>query len=66
MSEAAAETKPEVSQTANREASVSRADPALFVRLDDTDHQAKLDLVVQSMHCAGCMRRIERALGELD
>lgn len=66
MSEAAAETKPQVSQAANREASVSRADPALFVRLDDTDLQAKLDLVVQSMHCAGCLRRIERALGELD
>ncbi len=57
MSEAAVDTQG---------APVHRADPGLFVRADESGGQAKLDLVVQSMHCAGCMRRIERALGELD
>jgi Cu2+-exporting ATPase len=41
-----------------------RTDPGLFVRTTP-EGRAKLELVVQSMHCAGCMRRIERALDEL-
>ncbi|MFZ2468875.1 MAG: heavy metal translocating P-type ATPase, partial [Parvibaculum sedimenti] len=61
MSDAARET---VGETATP--LTSRADPGLFVRVDEGSREAKLDLVVQSMHCAGCMRRIERALGELD
>ena len=44
----------------------SRADPGLFVRLSPGGDEARLDLVVQSMHCAGCLRRVERALYELD
>jgi P-type Cu2+ transporter len=35
----------------------------LFVR--DEDGNAHLDLVVEGMHCAGCMQKIERALGEV-
>jgi Cu2+-exporting ATPase len=42
-----------------------RADPDLFVRKDADGGEAKLDLVVQSMHCAGCLRRVERNVGEL-
>lgn len=61
MSDAARETVGETDTP-----SASRADPGLFVRIDKDSREAKLDLVVQSMHCAGCMRRIERALGELD
>ncbi len=35
----------------------------LFVREDKG--QAKLDLVVEGMHCAGCMQKIERALNAM-
>ena len=42
-----------------------RADPAMFVREDADRHEARLDLVVQGMHCAGCMRKIERNVGEM-
>lgn len=42
-----------------------RADPAMFVREDAARHEARLDLVVQGMHCAGCMRKIERNVGEM-
>jgi len=42
-----------------------RADPAMFVREDAERHEAGLDLVVQGMHCAGCMRKIERNVGEM-
>lgn len=45
--------------------SVARPDPGLFVR-SAPGEAAKLDLVVQAMHCAGCMRRVERALFELE
>lgn len=57
MSEPARESDP---------TSTPRADPSLFVRTAPENGEARLDLVVQSMHCAGCMRRIERALYELD
>jgi Cu2+-exporting ATPase len=42
-----------------------RADPGLFVRRAEGGEEAKLDLVVQGMHCAGCLRKIERNVGEL-
>ncbi len=38
-------------------------DPNLFVRGDD--ETAHIDLVVEGMHCAGCMQKIERGLGAL-
>ncbi len=38
-------------------------DPNLFVRGDD--ETAHIDLVVEGMHCAGCMQKIERGLGQL-
>ena len=38
-------------------------DADLFVR--DEAGEAHLDLVVEGMHCAGCMQKIERALGSL-
>ncbi len=38
-------------------------DPNLFVRGDN--ETAHIDLVVEGMHCAGCMQKIERGLGEL-
>ncbi|HZD26579.1 MAG TPA: heavy metal translocating P-type ATPase [Alphaproteobacteria bacterium] len=37
------------------------ADPAPFVRVDDTGI-ARLHLAVENVHCGGCVRRIERAL----
>ena len=46
-------------------ASAARADPGLFVRKVPDGHDSRLDLVVQSMHCAGCLRRVERNVGEL-
>ena len=41
-----------------------RVDPSLFVR-KTPDGLCQLDLVVQDMHCAGCLRKVERGLGEL-
>ena len=42
----------------------SRIDPSLFVR-KTPEGLCQLDLVVQDMHCAGCLRKVERGLGEL-
>jgi Cu2+-exporting ATPase len=42
----------------------ARPDPGLFVR-EAPGGRARLDLVVQDMHCAGCLRKIERGLHEL-
>lgn len=42
-----------------------RVDPGLFVRDAEDGRGATLDLVVQAMHCAGCLRRVERNVGEL-
>jgi len=42
----------------------TRPDPGLFVR-EAPDGRAQLDLVVQDMHCAGCLRKVERGLHEL-
>jgi Cu2+-exporting ATPase len=42
-----------------------RADPGLFVRRTESGGEAKIDFVVQSMHCAGCLRKIERNVGEM-
>jgi Cu2+-exporting ATPase len=42
-----------------------RADPSLFVRRTESSGEAKIDFVVQSMHCAGCLRKIERNVGEM-
>jgi len=42
----------------------ARPDPGLFVR-DAPGGRAHLDLVVQDMHCAGCLRKVERGLHEL-
>lgn len=39
------------------------ADPSAFVR-DLGDGRAELALVVENMHCGGCVQRIERALQE--
>ncbi len=39
-------------------------DPDLFVRRTP-DGEARLDLVVAGMHCAGCLRKVEGALKEL-
>ncbi|MDO9125647.1 MAG: heavy metal translocating P-type ATPase, partial [Parvibaculum sp.] len=41
-----------------------RADPGLFVRTTP-EGRARLDLVVAGMHCAGCLRKVERGLAEL-
>lgn len=41
------------------------ADPEFFVR-ETEDGQARLDLVVAGMHCAGCLRKVEGALKNLD
>lgn len=38
-------------------------DANLFVRGDD--ETAQIDLVVEGMHCAGCMQKIEKGLGAL-
>lgn len=38
-------------------------DAALFVQ--DKGDNTRLDLVVEGMHCAGCMQKIERGLGAL-
>lgn len=46
-------------------ASPIRADPGLFVRRVQDGSEASLDLVVQTMHCAGCLRRVERNVSEL-
>ncbi len=40
-------------------------DPDLFVR-KTADGEARLDLVVAGMHCAGCLRKVEGALKGLD
>lgn len=37
----------------------------LYVR-EDTPGHAKIDLIVEGMHCAGCMQKIERGLGAVD
>ncbi|MDO8290306.1 MAG: heavy metal translocating P-type ATPase [Parvibaculum sp.] len=42
-----------------------RADPGFFVREASNGGEVSLDLVVQAMHCAGCLRRVERNVGEL-
>ncbi len=42
----------------------ARPDPGLFVR-EAPGGRARLDLVVQDMHCAGCLRKVERGLHEL-
>ena len=41
-----------------------RVDPSLFVR-KTSEGLAQIDLVVQDMHCAGCLRKVERGLNEL-
>ena len=43
--------------------SATPLDADLFVRREKDN--AQLDLVVEGMHCAGCMQKIERALNEL-
>jgi len=40
-------------------------EPAPFVRVDPASGLLRLDLVVEGVHCAACIRRIERALGRL-
>ncbi|MCX7631050.1 MAG: heavy metal translocating P-type ATPase [Geminicoccaceae bacterium] len=40
-------------------------EPAPFVRLDSESGLLRLDLVVEGVHCAACIRRIERTLGQL-
>ncbi|MCX8100110.1 MAG: heavy metal translocating P-type ATPase [Geminicoccaceae bacterium] len=47
-------------------ASEPRVEPAPFVRVDPSSGLQRLDLVVEGVHCAACIRRIERALGKLD
>lgn len=42
-----------------------RADPSLFVQAEASG-QSRLDLLVKDMHCAGCLRKVERSLGELE
>ncbi|MBI1260490.1 MAG: cadmium-translocating P-type ATPase [Rhizobiales bacterium] len=42
-----------------------RPDPGFFVR-ETPQGSARLDLVVQDMHCAGCLRKVERGLHEVD
>ncbi|MGB5093199.1 MAG: heavy metal translocating P-type ATPase [Parvibaculum sp.] len=41
-----------------------RPDPAFFVRTTPQG-ASRLDLVVQDMHCAGCLRKVERGLNEI-
>lgn len=41
-----------------------RPDPAFFVRATPQG-ASRLDLVVQDMHCAGCLRKVERGLHEV-
>src|SRR5690606_11335513 len=57
-----------MADTARHEQPVAapRVDPGVFVRVAEGGGEARLDLVVQSMHCAGCIGRIECALKELD
>lgn len=43
------------------DAAAIAADPAAFVR-DLGEGQAELALVIENMHCGGCVQRIERAL----
>ncbi|MBA4209243.1 MAG: heavy metal translocating P-type ATPase [Parvibaculum sp.] len=43
----------------------SGIDPDLFVR-KTPEGEARLDLVVAGMHCAGCLRKVEGALTKLD
>ncbi|MCE9650101.1 MAG: cadmium-translocating P-type ATPase [Parvibaculum sp.] len=47
------------------EPAAPRADPGLFVNKVEGSAEAKLDLIVQGMHCAGCLRKIERNVGEM-
>ena len=42
-----------------------RVEAAPFVRVDPVSGLLRLDLVVEGVHCAACIRRIERALGKL-
>ena len=37
----------------------------MFVHQETDRPEVRLDLVVQAMHCAGCMRKIERNLGDM-
>ncbi|ABS63145.1 heavy metal translocating P-type ATPase [Parvibaculum lavamentivorans DS-1] len=53
-----------MSDTATRAMEAPRADPALFVR-KTPEGRDRLDLVVAGMHCAGCLRKVERGLTEL-
>ncbi|MFA7638552.1 MAG: heavy metal-associated domain-containing protein, partial [Parvibaculum sp.] len=39
-------------------------DPDIFVR-ETPEGDARLDLVVEGMHCAGCLRKVEGALKNL-
>ncbi|MCF8471077.1 MAG: heavy metal translocating P-type ATPase, partial [Parvibaculum sp.] len=43
---------------------LAKPDPGLFVR-ETPDGLARLDLVVAGMHCAGCLRKVERGLHDL-
>ena len=43
---------------------LAKPDPGLFVR-KTPDGLARLDLVVAGMHCAGCLRKVERGLNDL-
>ena len=54
-----------MNETANVVEESAGIDPDLFVRETD-DGQARLDLVVAGMHCAGCLRKVEGALKGLD
>lgn len=54
-----------MNETANVVEESAGIDPDLFVRETD-DGQARLDLVVAGMHCAGCLRKVEGALKGLE
>ncbi|PKQ08051.1 MAG: heavy metal translocating P-type ATPase [Alphaproteobacteria bacterium HGW-Alphaproteobacteria-12] len=43
---------------------LAKPDPGLFVR-KTPEGLARLDLVVAGMHCAGCLRKVERGLHDL-
>ncbi|MDP2123804.1 MAG: heavy metal translocating P-type ATPase [Parvibaculum sp.] len=53
-----------MSQAAEITLDPARPDPGLFVR-EAPGGRARLDLVVPDMHCAGCLRKVERGLHEL-
>lgn len=53
-----------MSDAAAKVPETQRADPGLFVRTTP-EGRARLDLVVAGMHCAGCLRKVERGLTEL-